>query len=147
MYHRISIKGLIILKKKSTYIYALRLYVGLSRSPGTVGERSDPEGVKGVRVIMIQICCLSMMAEILYTIICSIRGVSAKFSFVMKICNISNSKARKHGHWIVSKQVLKHCVRELQTNSRHMVFFVKFEYPYIIIIYTAPIFVLTPYLQ
>jgi hypothetical protein len=48
MYHQISIKGLIILKKKSTYNYALRLYVGLSRSPGVrEGQAKRPGGSKG----------------------------------------------------------------------------------------------------
>jgi len=48
MYHQISIKGLIIIKKKSTYHFAMRSIIGLSRSPGDrSGERSDPEGSKG----------------------------------------------------------------------------------------------------
>jgi len=47
MYHRISIKGLTIIKKNSTYIYALRLYVGLSCSSDDRRGAKRPGGSKG----------------------------------------------------------------------------------------------------
>ena len=58
MYHQISIKGLTILKNKSTYHYAPRVSSSYMTNIYRVdpqpwrppGERSDPEGVKGVRV-------------------------------------------------------------------------------------------------